>query len=206
MIKFPKEEVLLINNVNELYKFNDYLSISKLSEEIMNHVDDIMLIDNITISKLVISYFNLHNFDQLIIVVDELRSKGYEDTIWYFYYFVALIYNNDLYYAKSIINKSKILNDPRLKYYYSDGEASYSNIALKKDIIDSEATCLIMINFINELFQEIDKNDFDKNYLMFRFYDLINTLQEVGLDKNLLDKIIDTIDFTFSNFDYKFTI
>ena len=66
MIKFPKEEILIINEVTQLYNANSYSSIAKMYDKILEKIDVIMTINQDTITYLVDSLFFSKTFDKII--------------------------------------------------------------------------------------------------------------------------------------------
>ena len=70
MIKFPKEEILIINEVTQLYDANSYSNIAKMYDKILEKIDVIMTINQDTITYLVDSLFFSKTFDKIIPLIE----------------------------------------------------------------------------------------------------------------------------------------
>lgn len=198
MMKFPKEETLIITEINKLYEANKYSSIVKMYDKIVNNIEVIASIDEKCITKVIESLFYSKLFDKIIAFVDGVRNKGFESFNWYFYAFASLLGNEDFYYARSIIKKSQILNDATIQSYLSEDGANYSNIlGMNEELLNTAGPCLIMINFLNELIGETLTTFVDKKYVLMRYFDLLNILVEYGASIDLLDMLDNTIKICF---------
>lgn len=198
MMKFPKEETLIITEINKLYEANKYSSIVKMYDKIVNNIEVIASIDEKCITKVIESLFYSKLFDKIIAFVDGVRNKGFESFNWYFYAFASLLGNEDFYYARSIIKKSQILNDATIQSYLSEDGANYSNIlGMNDELLNTAGPCLIMINFLNELIGETLTTFVDKKYVLMRYFDLLNILVEYGASIDLLDMLDNTIKICF---------
>lgn len=198
MMKFPKEETLIITEINKLYEVNKYSSIVKMYDKIVDNIEVIASIDEKCITKVIESLFYSKLFDKIIAFVDGIRNKGFESFNWYFYAFASLLGNEDFYYARSIIKKSQILNDATIQSYLSEDGANYSNIlGMNEELLNTAGPCLIMINFLNELIGETLTTFVDKKYVLMRYFDLLNILVEYGASIDLLDMLDNTIKICF---------
>lgn len=197
-IKFPKEEVQFINDIEKMYNVNNYSGIVKQYNKIIDNIEIILNIKKDIIDIIVEALFYCRQFDTIITFVESLRDKGFEEFLWYFYAFASIIGNDDIYLAKTIIKKSKLLNDPDIQFYYSEDGANYVNILGMNDaILDTQAPCLIMINFINDLIFESLQKTLNANYVVMRTFDLINILYEDGANQELIELFINTLQIIF---------
>lgn len=194
-IKFPKEETLIVQKIKNAYITHDYDSIIEEYDNVLNYCDFICNYYEDIILILIECLFNRRMFDQIILLVEELRKKEHESCEWYYYAFASLIANEDLYYIKSMIAKSSLLNDNAIKYYINDEGADYASIiGLHYELLNTVGPCLLLINFINEIFVETLNKEISKDYLMMRFFDLLNLLYEYGVEENILDIFKNTIE------------
>ena len=93
--------------------------------------------------------------------------------------FSILVARKDIYYAKSLINRSTLLNDQSLKSLINEDDGNYNQLlSLHDSLLYSITPCLIMINFINELLIESFKTKIDEDYIIMRYFDLLNLLFE----------------------------
>lgn len=197
-IKFPKEEVQFINDIEKMYNVNNYSGIVKQYNKIIDNIEIILNIKKDIIDIIVEALFYCRQFDTIITFVESLRDKGFEEFLWYFYAFASIIGNDDIYLAKTIIKKSKLLNDPDIQFYYSEDGANYVNILGMNDaVLDTQAPCLIMINFINDLIFESLQKTLNANYVVMRTFDLINILYEDGASQELIELFINTLQIIF---------
>lgn len=202
MIKFPKEEILIINEVTQLYDANSYSNIAKMYDKILEKIDVIMTINQDTITYLVDSLFFSKTFDKIIPLIEHLRNKGYENYDWYFYGFASLIATDDLLYTRTLIKKSKLFSDPSIQFYFCEDGANYGNI-LGMDALDfyTFGPCCLLINFLNELINESFIVNVDKDYIFMRFFDFVNILMEDGADVDVIDLFGNVIKIIYDDSD-----
>lgn len=183
VIKFPKEKTKIINSFNDAYYMEDFLKAITYKDDILNNFE-ILKSDDI-FEKLLESYLELSAFDDAIIIGEELRKRKYESFDLYYYMLLSFISVNDLYGAKSLIKRSKLLNNESIKFYYEVDGANFTNILSLSDLLfEKAAPCLLIVNFINEVFKEVIGNyDNDREYLLYRFFDFINMIYELGYDE-----------------------
>lgn len=180
IIKFPRNKVNLMNKIYDAYDSKNFRLVVSYKIEVLEYFDDLK---NEDIFNIVLeSYFELAAFEEVISFGDELIKKGYEDFDLYFYMLASLIAVQDIYQAKNLIRKSRLLNEEGIKFYHTNEGANYSNIlTLSEEIFDQAAPCLLLVNFIHEVSKEIAGDaEVDHEYLLFRFFDLINMIYELG--------------------------
>lgn len=180
IIKFPRNKVNLMNKIYDAYDAKDYRLVVSYKHEVLEYFDDLKNDDIFTI--ILESYFDLSAFEELITFGDQLIRFGFEDFDLYFYMLASLIALQDIYQAKNLIRKSKLLNEEGIKFYHINEGANYSNILnLSEELFDQAAPCLLLVNYVNEVSKEIAGDaEVDHEYLLFRFFDLINMIYELG--------------------------
>lgn len=183
VLKFPKEKTKIINGFKEAYDFDNFQKAVTYKDEILNNFE--ILKNEGIFEKLLESLFELHAFEEVITVGEQLRKLQYESFDLYYYMLASYISLVDLYGAKSLIKRSKLLNDDTIKFYYETDGANYSNILSLSDyLFERAAPCLLIVNFINEVFKEVAGNiENDSEYLLYRFFDLLNMIYELGYDE-----------------------
>ena len=124
-IKFPKDETLLLEKIKTLHASKDYSSLIMEYNNIINNCLFISKHFSQGLDLLVEALFKTRNFEKLITCVEEFKKKDLENCSWYFLAFISLVVENDIYYAKRIINKSVLLNDSAIKFYIYDEGADY---------------------------------------------------------------------------------
>jgi hypothetical protein len=197
VIKFPKSKVNLMNKIYSAYDEADYRKVVSFKSEVLEYYADLKSEDIFEI--ILESYFELSAFEEVITFGDELIKQGYEDFELYFYMLASYIAIVDIYQAKSLIRRSKILNQDDIKFYYSNEGANYTNILnLSDEIFELAAPCLLLVNFITEVSKEI-AGDFevDHEYLLYRFFDLINLVYELGYEYEIIHKLDRVIKIVF---------
>ena len=197
-IIFPKEETQLIHKIKEDYKVHDFESIAKRCDDVLKQSEFLFKYESSILDIFIESLFKVREFEKVVSFVEELRKKDIESFNLTFYALASLLANDNFYYAKSMIKKMKILNDPEVKAYIDEDEADYGRIlSLPYQELKSRGPCLILINFINELIAETLKNDVDKEYVMMRCFDLLNLLYEYGLENDIIDIFRNTIEVIY---------
>lgn len=189
IIKFPKGKSQTISRIYEAYDSEKYNVVCSFKDELVESVE--LFKDTDLFDILLESYFQLFLFDEVIMVNDELLKKGYEsfDTIYFtLLSHIALV---DIYQAKSLIKRSKILNNESVKHFYSNDGANYNNIlSLNNDVFYETSLCLLIVNFVNEVSKEmLGDIEVDKEYLLYRFFDLINVVYELGYEDSIIKEL-----------------
>lgn len=186
IIKFPKEKTQLINRVLDAIEISDYKLIISMKDQLLDNIEDLK--DSIVFDCLLDSLYNLYLFEEIIIVGDELLKKGYESFDLYYYMLLSYIALVDIYQAKSLIRKSKLLNNKDIQHYYTNEGANYSNIlGMDNDLFTESALSLLIVNYINEVSKEMAGDiEIDRQYLLYRFFDLINMVYELGYDDYII--------------------
>lgn len=193
-IKFPKEEIQVIEKVRNAILNDNYQELLDLKESVINHAAFINQFSKQTLDTYIKTIFDLRLFEEVITIVEEIRLKDIEDCKWYYYVFASLIANKDFLYLKRILNKSKLLSDKSISYLIDKEEANYNAIFnLHYELLETIGPCLILINFINELISESLNNELDEEYLIMRFFDLLNLLFEYGVDEDIVYLFEETI-------------
>lgn len=193
-MKFPKEEIILINKVRNIILTDDCSNIIEIGKEVLEHASFLNKYSKNIIDAYIKKLFECREFESVISFVEDLIKINLEDCNWYYYALASLIANKDLYYAKRLITKSKLLNDKSISYLIDPENANYSAIFnLHYELLDTIGLCLILINFINELITESLNIKMEDEYLIMRFFDLLNLLFEYGLDENIIEQFEKTI-------------
>lgn len=196
-LKFPKEEVIFLETIKEAYENKDFKFIINNEHNIIEKSDFIKKNEDIIFVYLIEAFFNNRLFEKAITVTEELFKKGIEKFECYFYTLASLIAKNDFYYAKSIINRSKILNDETIKNYIDDDSNYNILLTLHEALFKEVGLCLILVNFINEMIEESLKNKITSDYIIMRYFDLLNLLYEYGIEEIYLNILKNTIEIIY---------
>lgn len=197
-IKFPKEEKVILEKIYNAILEKDYNNFLNYYNEVIKHANFYNKYYSSLLNAYVETLFEIKQYDKLIMIVEELRKQNIENCMWYFYVIIYLISQKDFYYAKSIITKSKLLSTDSIKYLINEDDASYNSIiSMHSVLLSTVGPCLIIINFLNELLTETLKNDVDDTYILMRFFELINLLYEYGLDKEIIDIFIKSLEILY---------
>jgi len=194
-IKFPKEQIRIIEDIRN--------AVIKKSKVLMQEQYDNVLLNckfleqycPSLLDQYIKTLFEIREFELLINIVEDLKRKDIENCLWYYYMFAILILKKDIHYAKSIIKRSSLLNDNSIKYLISEDEGNYNSIiSLHSTLLTTIGPCLILVNFINELFNESLKIEITDEYIIMRFFDLLNLLFEYGVDEEIIEMVKNTLE------------
>ena len=194
-IKFPKESIVFLDEIKQAIKNRNYKKLISEYNNIILNAPFLKQYDQETLNIYIKIIFELREFEKYITLVEELRKQEIEDPSWYFYMFSILLYKKDIYYAKSVINRSKILNDSSISYLINEDEGDYIKIIhLHSTLLETIGPCLIMINFINELLIESFQAKINDEYIIMRYFDLINLLFEYGMSEDFISLFTSTLE------------
>lgn len=195
-MRFPKEKVLIINKINDYKKNSDYFGIAKMKDFMLQHYREC---DFEVYEELIRATFVIGNYDETILIGTDLIMKNIETFTITYYSLLASLGNNDLYQAKSLINKSGLLNSDEIKDLYVKDGANYSRLLTHADTLPALTLTLIIVNFIEGLIKEISLGaDVNQEYLLFRFFDLINMLYELGYPSAIIKNLSGVMKLIFN--------
>ena len=195
-MKFPKERVTINAKIKEHLKNQEYFEILKLKDEIFENLESL---DEYSIETLIMVAFHLGDFDQVIIIYSELFKRGMESFAISYYGFLAMLANTDIFQAVSYIKKSELLNQNAIKEYFLSDGANYSNILFLGKVDAYGPLALVLVNFINGISKEVVGNvEIDSEYILFRFFDLINMLYEIGYPDEIISKLTKALKIIFN--------
>lgn len=195
-MKFPKEKVRMIQIINSHKKNQDYHAIIVMKDEIIERMEELQ--DTQVIDDLLIAMFCLNRYDDMIILGEELNKKGYESWTELYYLLLACLGNLDVFYGMSMIKRSQLLADDKIKGFYSEDGSNYLNIYLATKITIMEKLALILVNFIEGLLLAI-QNKFvvDQEFLAIRVLEMIDTLYELGNPEEIINELTEKIKMIF---------
>lgn len=197
-IKFPKEEIRIIESIRTVIMNEDYSTFLSYYDDIIKYSQFYNKYYNSVLNIYVETLFKIKEYEKMISLVEDLRKQEIENSIWYFYVIAYLISQKDFYYAKAIINKSKIFTNDSLKFLINGDDADYNVIFnLHQLMLVTIGPSLIIINFLNELLVEANNIKIDDEYILMRYFDLLNLLYEYGIDKEIIDIFIKTIEMLY---------
>ncbi len=190
-IKFPKDEIVFVERLRNSILTKE--SIKDIANEVLVHGKFLYQYCQKLLNTYIKTLFELRQFEMVINLTEDLKKQNLESMDWYFYSFISIIADKDFLYVKRLIKKSELFSSPSIQYLIDPEEAHYSAILnLHPDLLDTIGPCLILINFANELIQESLNQEIDDEYMIMRFFDLLNLLYEYSVD----DKIIKLFDKT----------
>ena len=129
----------------------------------------------------------------------ELRTRGIETYDTLYYLLLSLIANNDIYQALSIINRSKLLNRQEIKEFHQEDGANYSNLLAYADHEPEFTLLLLIVNYIKGLANELNnQSEKDLDYSLFRFFDLINLVYELGYPLKIMQELSSIMKIIFN--------
>ena len=194
-IKFPKEQIRVVEEIrNSVIKKSKSL-LQEQYDNILLHSKFLEQYYSSLLDCYIQSLFEIREFETVINIVEDLKKQNIESCTWYYYVFAILIAKKDLHYAKSLIRRSTILNDNSIKFMISEDEGDYNAIiSLHSTLLNSIGPCLILVNFINELFNESFHVEINDEYIVMRYFDLLNLLYEYGIEEEIIDLFKDKLE------------
>lgn len=191
-IKFPKEEIIFVEKLRNSIIKRD--GIQDIANEVIEHAKFLYQYSQKLLDTYIKTLFELRQFEIVVNITEDLKKQSLEDMQWYYYSFASLIANKDFLYVKRMMKKSEFFSSASIQYLIDPEEAHYNAILnLHPDLFDSVGPCLILVNFVNELIQESLNQDIDDEYLIMRFFDLLNLLYEYSIDEKIIDLFDKTI-------------
>jgi len=195
-MKFPKEKAYIINKINDYKKVFDYYSIAKMKDIILDNYQEC---DPDIYEDLIRATFAIGNYDQTLVIGNELIGKNAETFSVIYYSLLAALGNDDIYYAKSLIKKSRLLNSAEIKNLYTKDGANYSQLLIYAPTLTSFTLAMIIVNFVEGLVREINGDvEANQEYLLFRFFDLINMLYEIGFPSRIIRELTKAMKIIFN--------
>ncbi len=186
-MRFPKQKVQITHEINDNLSRGDYFGVFKLKDKILDNSEEL---DKKVFGDLLSSTFIIGNFDDVVLIASELKKKGIETYDTLYYSLLALIANEDIYQAMSIIKKSIILNAAEVKELRLEGGANYTNILSYADNFPGFTLLLLIVNYLEGIIQEsAGKIEVNREYLLFRFFDLINLVYELGYPLKIIQDL-----------------
>ena len=198
MQKFLKDESLFISKINDLYKNKSFEEIGALRNEVFNNLDFFKKTD--VIFQIISSLFVSRHFNECVTFAEELKKNEIEELKYIFYLFASLIALNDIYMAKSYINRSNILNTDYIKSMIEEDGANYSNIRNVENIDD--IPCLLLLNYILSFDKEGKENikDFDeKEIRVYKYFEMIDNIYSFNYDEEIVSYMINIASIIFEN-------
>lgn len=195
-MRFPKEKVVITTRLNDYLLNNDFFEVMKMKDEIL---DNYQVLEPNVFAQLISSAFLVGNFEEVIRIGEALSAKEKESFDTIYYYLLACIGITDIYRAMSFIKRSKLLNLEEIKIYHIEDGANYSNLLRFSSALSSATQALLIVNFVEGIARELTGNlDIDKEYLLFRFFDLINMIYEIGYPFEIIESLTQAIKIIFN--------
>ncbi|MCK9536494.1 MAG: hypothetical protein M0R05_02710 [Bacilli bacterium] len=195
-MRFPKEKALIINKMNDYKKASDYYSIAQMKNQILDNYQEC---DTEIYEDLIRATFAIGNYDETILIGNDLITKNVETFTVIYYSLLAALGNDDIYQAKSLIKKSRLLSSGEIKNLYEKDGANYSYLLAYSHSLTSITLALIVVNFVEGLIREMASGVvIDHEYLLFRFFDLINMLYEIGYPPEIIRELSKVMKIIFN--------
>lgn len=188
MIKCHNDSKLTIEKINNAIEADDFDIVYKYKDLLMELFNELK--DSDIYVSLVKAVFYKEKYQDVIDLATELYNLEYERYEIIYYVVFSSIAINDLYVALSILKRYKIMNEEDVKVLWND-EAIYSTVCncelgLKK--------ASISVKFLRDYSRALSD---DIDYPVIAIYDLINTLNEVGFDKDIVRELTDIANMLF---------
>ena len=188
ILKFPKEKVQYINIITELKEYKKYQEIIKYQERLFQNFD--LLRDSFVFDYLALAFFELGYYQDVIDIYYELSKLKYESFHILYLTLPSLIAKDDIYQASYLIKKSNLLKDESFTSYLASDEANFFNLtSLDDDAFGDVILTLVLVNYIQAIAKESLYQDITSEYLLYRFYDLINIILEVGFSEKIINDL-----------------
>ncbi len=187
-IKFPKEEIRMIEIIREAILYKKHFVIVEQYDNVINNAKFFKQYYESILNEYLKALFDAREFEKVVCFIEDLKKQNLENCEWYFYAFICLIAKKDIYYIKSLISRSNLLNNESIKHLIDENDANYNYIInLHYDLLMTIGPCLILITFVNELFSESFDIKLEDDYIVMRFFDLLNLLFEYGVEEEIIE-------------------
>ena len=196
MQKFLKDESLFISKINDLYKNKSFEEIGALRNEVFNNLDFYKKTE--VVFQIISSLFISKHFNECVTFVEELKKKEIEDMKYVFYLIASLIALDDIYMARSYINRSKLLNSDYVKSMIEEDGANYSLIKNAEDIDD--IPCLLLVNYVLSFDKEGKENvkDYEiKDIRVYKYFEMIDNIYSFAYDEEIVSYMINIASIIF---------
>ncbi len=188
--KFPKKEALFTNKIDILFNNRDFEEIANLRNEIFTNIE--FYKNTKVIYKIIYSIFLCKAYEEVVTFACELKKNDIEKLEYHFFVLVSLIALDDIYMAKSYINKSKLLNNSVINDRISIDGANYSNILVNENI--DEIPCMLVLNLIKQYDIEGINED---NALVYKYYEMIDAIYSFGYSNEIISFMTNIGSFIF---------
>ena len=192
-----KDEYEYINYINEMYASNNYADIVSVSSLIYSYMDKIDSFENDnTIYKICYSMFINKKYSELSFLVINLCQIGIEKYNYAFLCLASLIANNDIFMAKSYIQKIKLLNIKEVSSIIAKDETVYYNII--NNVSAQNIPCFILLYFVMSIDTSCITNSKDsKNELMIRYFEMLDNIYSLTKQEKIVNYMNDIGNFIF---------
>lgn len=186
IIKFPTDKIVLENEIYALYEEKKY-------EKVITYFDKVFIdfdfYKNTKVYDLIISaFFNLRSFIEVIDKGLEVFNKGYETYDLLSLLLVSYIEKSDLFFSSLLIEKSILLSGEENIEYFDLEKTNYTDIKNIKN--PKRCITLLLVVFLKAMLKEMLGNfKIDKEYMLYRFYDLINLINELGYEEAIVSEM-----------------
>ena len=170
--------------IDNLIKLHEYDELSKLSFQFdVNELKD----NNYYVSWIMKANLESKNYDLNCFFIENLIRNDIETFEEYNYLFTCLIKIDDLYRIKSYMTKSKLLNEAVVTEILDGDLSVYASLSNMED--ENMLTCILLMLFLNDLFDNFRIEAITKDDEMIAFYELIDLAYTNGIDLEKLETI-----------------
>lgn len=170
--------------IDNLIKLHEYDELSKLSFQFdVNELKD----NNYYVSWIMKANLESKNYDLNCFFIENLIRNDIETFEEYNYLFTCLIKIDDLYRIKSYMTKSKLLNEAVVTEILDGDLSVYASLSNMED--ENMLTCILLMLFLNDLFDNYTIDVITKDDEMIAFYELIDLAYTNGIDLEKLETI-----------------
>ena len=185
ILKFPKDKVQYINLITELYRSKEYFEIVKYYDKLVQNFS--LLYESFVFDYLATALFELGFYQKLNDLYFELQKFEYETFRILYLTLASMIASSDLYQANYLVKKSKLLKDQNFINFLSPDEATFVNLkSLDQEAFSDVILTIILVNYVQAIAKESLHQEISTEYLLYRFYDLINIVLEVGFSNSII--------------------
>lgn len=170
--------------IDNLIKLHEYDELSKLSFQFdVNELKD----NNYYVSWIMKANLESKNYDLNCFFIENLIRNDIETFEEYNYLFTCLIKIDDLYRIKSYMTKSKLLNEAVVTEILDGDLSVYASLSNMED--ENMLTCILLMLFLNDLFDNFRIEAITKDDEMIAFYELVDLAYTNGIDLEKLETI-----------------
>ena len=147
-------------------------------------------LDHKLMEAILMAGFVLKEFSHNLFFGQQLLAQNYESMAILYYLLLSYLGQKDLYGALALIKKSRLLQQKEYSAFHNPENANYAQLLNLPDADLYERLAILVMLYWESLWREFSyDNCQDEALLLVRWFDLLNTLYELGYPKEMMDEL-----------------